>query len=251
MDKKDYFSRQSQAYAAFRPSYPPELYDSIFRHLTKRTLAWDCATGNGQVAQYLAKSFQRVFATDISQKQLDNAAKADNIIYSVSAAEKSSFDVRQFDLITVAQALHWFNLPEFYREVKRTAAPGGLLAVWGYSMLTIDADIDELFLHFYHDIVGPYWDDARRHVENHYRDLSFPFTEIPTPPFFIRAQWSRHQFIGYLSSWSATQRYIEANRQNPLDAFEKRVSHVWKDEDIKVVTFPIFMKLGRIDSNDS
>ena len=70
---KDFFSSQSKVYAAFRPTYPKELYQFIFRHLTEKKVAWDCATGNGQVAQYLASYFNEVYATDISQQQLDHA----------------------------------------------------------------------------------------------------------------------------------------------------------------------------------
>src|SRR5690606_15220432 len=124
MEKKDYFSKQSKAYAAFRPAYPPELYDFIFQFISNRSDAWDCATGNGQVARYLAEHFDKVHASDISAQQVSNAFIADNIFYSIAPAERSGFPDRQFDLITVAQALHWFDLPSFYGEVKRVARPG-------------------------------------------------------------------------------------------------------------------------------
>src|SRR5688572_4381338 len=151
MEKKDYFTRQAKAYAAFRPTYPKTLYRFIFQHLDKRSCAWDCATGNGQVARYLADHFEKVYATDISPAQLDNAFRARNIFYSVAAAEQAPFDDNQFDLITIAQALHWFSLPDFYNEVKRTGRSGGLIAAWGYSLSRIHPDIDALFMTFYKD----------------------------------------------------------------------------------------------------
>lgn len=129
---KDFFSGHSKIYAAFRPTYPEELYQFIFKHLKHKTKAWDCATGNGQVAQYLSKHFDNVYATDMSQQQLDHAFPAPNIHYSVCKAEKTLFEDQQFDLITVGQALHWLELDSFYKEVKRTGKPGSLLAVWGY-----------------------------------------------------------------------------------------------------------------------
>lgn len=247
MERKDYFSDQSKAYAAFRPTYPPQLYEFIFQHLKNRSCAWDCATGNGQVAFYLARHFETVYATDISQSQLDHAFTAPNIFYSVCPAEKVPFDDHKFDLITVAQAMHWLNADAFYREARRTARPGGLLAIWGYALLTIDRVIDDLFMDFYTNTTGPYWDDARRLVENRYRDIPFPFKRIPCPQLAIKVKWTSEQFAGYLTSWSATQRYIRMHGENPVDAFHETLRPVWKAGVTKEVTFPVFMKLGRMD----
>lgn len=246
MERKDYFSSQSKAYAAFRPSYPDELYQFIFSHLKSRSMAWDCATGNGQVAQSLANDFECVYATDISEQQLTNAFRAKNIFYSVAPAERTDFADNQFDLITVGQALHWFDLPRFYKEVKRTGKADGLLAVWGYALLSIEPTIDELFLDFYNNIVGPYWDEARRLVEDHYRRVPFPFDQIDSPEFYIRTAWTSEQFTGYLSSWSATQKYIRAHGHDPVQAISARVNALWKTGERKQVSFPVFLKLGRI-----
>lgn len=246
MKTKDYFSSHAGIYAAFRPSYPKALYDFIFSHLSGKTTAWDCATGNGQVAQYLCQHFGKVYATDISQQQLDQAFRAPNIFYSVSPAEKTSFADHQFDLITVAQALHWFDPSSFYREVQRTGKPGSLLAVWGYANLTVDTAIDKLFYDFYENTVGPYWDEARKLVENEYRDIPFPFEQIPAPRFHIQVKWTRDQFCGYLTSWSATQKFIRTHQENPVVAFRESLAPYWKPDEQKNVTFPVFMKLGRI-----
>src|SRR5690349_22528590 len=216
MAQKDLFSGHSGIYAAFRPTYPDALYQFIFSHLKDNQVAWDCATGNGQVAQYLSKHVKKVYATDLSQQQIDNAFAADNIEYSVSPAEKTPFLDHQFDLITVGQALHWFNREQFYKEVKRVGKPGALVAVWGYALLFIEPDIDEIITDFYTNIVGPHWDDARRLVENEYKTIAFPFEEIETPPFFIDVEWSLDHLTGYLESWSATQKYMKATNINPI-----------------------------------
>lgn len=246
MDKKDYFSNQSKAYAAFRPCYPVELYQFIFQHLSGRSAAWDCATGTGQVARYLAGHFDCVEATDISENQLANACPAGNIIYSVCPAEHTSFKDHRFDLITVGQALHWFDLPRFYGEVYRTGKPDGLLAAWGYGLLSVTPGVDELFLDFYNNTVGPYWDEARRLVEDHYQTIPFPFEEIPCPEFDIKVEWSAAQLAGYLSSWSATQKYIRVHNHDPAEGFSADLRSRWKDGETKIVTFPVFVKLGRI-----
>ena len=246
MEKKDYFSQHSEVYAAFRPTYPEELYTFIFKHLEKKFCAWDCATGNGQVARYLARHFDSVYATDISRQQIDNAFAAKNIFYSVAAAEHTTFESNQFDLITVGQALHWFNLEAFYKEARRTAKPGALLAVFGYAFLTVNPAIDELLVDFYRHKTGPYWDEARKLVENQYQDIPFPFDKIICPDFNITVRWTSDQFAGYLTSWSATQKYIRIHGVNPVNTFLETLKPLWKKGAVKVITFPLFVKLGRI-----
>ncbi|HEX6891169.1 MAG TPA: class I SAM-dependent methyltransferase [Chryseolinea sp.] len=241
--QKDLFSAQANVYAAFRPTYPKELYYFIFGNLKTKNRAWDCATGNGQVAGFLANYFDQVYATDISQQQLNNAIKRDNIFYSVSPAEKTGFEDQQFDLITVAQALHWFDREKFYNEAKRVGKKGSLLAIWGYGLLYIQPDVDDVIMHFYNDVVGPYWDDARRLVENEYRSLSFPFKEIESPTFDITSTWTLNHLTGYLESWSATQKYIKQTGHNPLPDVLTQLEKVWKNGDSKPVRFPIFLKL--------
>jgi hypothetical protein len=247
MPQKDFFSGQSKSYATFRPVYPESIYQFIYQHLNGRSAAWDCATGNGQVARELAKHFQGVWATDISARQLEHAYKADNIFYSVSPAEKTDFHDHQFDLITVAQALHWFDVDEFHNEVNRVAKENALLAVWGYGNCSIAGkEVQELFLHFYHDVVGPYWDDARRHVENGYRDIAFPFKTIQAPEFSIGVEWSMNDFLGYLSTWSATQKYKKETGIDPVGEYFPSFEKSWPAHEIKRVSFPLFFRLGKI-----
>src|SRR5436190_20945613 len=116
---KDRFSGQAGSYAMFRPTYPAELYEFILRRVKGRQQVWDCATGNGQVARDLAPHFKEVHATDSSVNQIKNAVAQPNIFYSVAPAESTSFPDSSFDLITVGQALHWFNISKFYEEVNR------------------------------------------------------------------------------------------------------------------------------------
>jgi ubiquinone/menaquinone biosynthesis C-methylase UbiE len=246
-EHKDYFSSQANVYAAFRPTYPTAIYEFIFRHLRGKRIAWDCATGNGQVAHYLANHVEKVFATDISQQQLDQAIRMKNIFYSLSPAEKTSFPDHQFDLITVAQALHWFERDRFYEEVKRVSKPGALLAVWGYALLYIEPAIDNIIMNFYNNIVGPYWDHARRLVEEEYRSITFPFKEIASPKFFITTTWTLAHLAGYLESWSATQKYIKAHGVNPVPELLKELGALWEPETTKAIRFPVFLRLGELN----
>lgn len=246
MATKDLFSSQSRAYAAFRPTYPAELYQFIFRHTTNFDLAWDCATGNGQVARDLSTRFMKVYATDISQQQLDEAYKTPNIEYSISKAEQTAFQNNSFDLITVGQALHWINTERFYAEVNRVGKKNSTIAVWGYSLLTVERAIDKLFNEFYFDKVGKYWDAARKLVENRYSGIEFPFANKQEASFEIKAGWSLEQFAGYLTSWSATQKFIKTEGFDPVPEFIQSVKQLWNESEIKSVSFPVFVKLGTI-----
>jgi SAM-dependent methyltransferase len=242
----DLFSGHANLYAAFRPTYPEELYTFIFLHVSSRECAWDCGTGNGQVARRLAQDFSRVCATDISAEQLDNATMHSRIEYSVSAAEKTTFPAGSFDLITVAQALHWFDTDLFYAEARRVAKKHAAIALWGYGHIVINDQIDPLLRHFYANVVGKYWDDARRHVETEYQDIPFPFDEIQSPRFYIEQEWTMLHLVGYLESWSATQKYIRETNVNPLRELEPELKKYWGDAEKINVRFPVFLKLGRI-----
>ncbi len=240
---KDYFSQQAGTYASFRPHYPADLYAYLFNKVKRFDKAWDCATGNGQVASELAKHFKSVEATDISQQQLDNALSATNIHYSLCPAEQTNFPDHSFDLITVGQALHWFDQPAFFKEAVRVANPGASLAVWGYAIISVNEEIDKLFYNYYEGTVGSYWDQARKHIENEYADFHFPFAAIDHQRFTLQLQWTVEHYLGYLRSWSATQKFINQNGFDPLKNLSVEIARFWKPAEIKTVQFPIFLKL--------
>ncbi len=242
---KDLFSKQASAYAAFRPTYPKELYDFILNYVNGREIVWDCATGNGQVARDLAPYFQKVIATDSSAQQIENAVTAQNIEYSVSPAEKTSFPDSTFDLITVGQAIHWFNFSEFYKEVIRVAKPEAILAVWGYGLLKINPMIDKVISDFYVNIIGPYWDAERKLVDNHYSTIPFPFREIQTPEFSFSFEWSLEELEGYLTTWSSVQKYISKKEVNPVIPLIAKIKPIWVEEK-PAINFPLFLRCGRI-----
>jgi len=197
---KDNFSNQASIYAQFRPTYPPAVFDYLNTVVKDRKKVWDCATGNGQMARELAKSFDTVYATDISQKQLDNAFQAQNIVYSVAKAEETEFADDTFDLVTVAQAIHWFDFEKFYAEVNRVAKSGAILFVIGYSMPRFEGKIDEILQDFYWNITGPYWDAERKHLDNRLESVPFPFEKIECPTFENKYHWTLEMAEGYFNS---------------------------------------------------
>jgi ubiquinone/menaquinone biosynthesis C-methylase UbiE len=244
---KDNFSGQAGVYARYRPTYPQELYDFILNRIEKRNTAWDCGTGNGQTAKELARYFENVFATDISEKQIQHAHGAENIFYSVQPAEQTNFADNTFDLVTVSQALHWFDVNKFYTEAKRVAKPGAWVAAWMYSLANISPEIDELInVKHYRKTLRGYWDYERRYVDENYMTLPFPFKEIQCPVFEIKAEWTLEELKGYLNSWSALQKFIIANHFNPVDGLAEQIKPFWHREKMEIL-FPVHMKMGKIE----
>jgi SAM-dependent methyltransferase len=247
MSFKDHFSGLAAQYSAFRPTYPPVLFDYLAQLCRERRMAWDCACGNGQATGGLARHFAAVIATDASPQQLSAAAPHGNVTYRVARAEDSGINSNSVDLVTVAQALHWFDLDSFYGEVQRVLVPSGVVAAWTYGVLHVEGEeVDALMQDFYSNIVGPYWPPERRIVEAGYRSLAFPFAQISVPSFNMEERWERAHLLGYLRSWSATGRYVEDQRVDPVVALEKRLEPLWADAGaVRKVTWPVAMRVGR------
>ena len=245
MGFKDHFSKQAADYAKFRPRYPSELFEYLGSVAPIRTLAWDCATGNGQAAVKLAEGFDRVIATDASEKQIANAQPHARVEYRVAPSENSGLQSGTVDLIMVAQALHWFDLPRFYEEVRRVLDNGGVLAASAYRFFHITPEIDWLVNHRYHDaVVGLFWPPERALIER-FEELPFPFPEIETPSFEMIAQWNLENLVGYLRSWSATQRFIAATQRDPLDEIADELRDAWGDtKQTRRVIWPLTLRVG-------
>jgi SAM-dependent methyltransferase len=247
MGFKDHFSTQAAIYARARPTYPPELFVFLAEQAPGTACALDVATGNGQAALGLAQQFDRVIGIDASQNQIDQAKPGDNITYYCAGADKLPVGDASIDLITIAQALHWLPLDQFYTEAKRALRPGGVIAAISYGLNSFnDPAIDGLIQNLYNGVLDKYWPAERRHVENGYRDLPFPFNPIAAPEIAMPVDWTIDSLTGYLNSWSATQRYQREHGQNPVDTCMAEISAVWGAKDIsRRAYFPLSVKIGR------
>ena len=244
---KDLFSKQADLYARYRPGYPKELYDHILSFVKDKNIAWDCATGNGQAAIVLADHFKKVIATDISPAQIEKAKAKVNIDYTVCPAESTPFDENTFDLVTVAQAYHWIKWDEFKDEVTRVCKPGAIIAVWVYyAHTTGDKKVDDAVHDFYEDVTRSYWDYERKFVDDMYSTVEFDYELLPPKIFETILEWQRGDLVGYISSWSAIQKYIKVNGHSPVPLIEKTINELWPEGEIKKVTFPIYLKSGRV-----
>ena len=242
-----YFKTQAALYAEYRPDYPAELFEFVAANAPARRLAWDCACGNGQAAVGLAEHFERVIATDASPEQISHARPHKRIEYRVAAAEESKLPSASADAITVTQALHWLNHEKFYAEARRVLVPKGTLTVTVYTdAIMDDAKLDATFQHYNKQVVGPYWPAERKIVNEEYRSLPFPFERIPPPKLTLERQWSLAELAGYLRSWSATVRYVEANGTDPVVRFEREMAENWGDpQDRRTIRWPFVVMSGR------
>lgn len=244
---KDLFSDQSKSYALHRPVYPEELFNYIIFFVKEKNTAWDCATGKGQSAIPLSHHFQKVFATDISPKQLEQAPAKENIEYVVCPAEETVFSDNLFDLITCSQAYHWLHWKKFHEEVMRVGKPNCIIAVWMYDLVSCKEEkLNKLIRHFYTNITGPYWDAERKHVDDHYANLPFDFEPLPSKKFTIEINYTKEQLLGYFFSWSATQNFINSNGYSPVEEIKNDLYQLWP-QDVKTFHFPLILKLGRIN----
>lgn len=247
---RDLFSTQASDYARYRPHYPA----ALFRHLSKLSaghgLAWDCGTGSGQAAVALAPYFAKVIATDPSEKQLAEAVAHEKVEYRRAPAEDSGLPSGSVDLITVAQAFHWFRQKDFFAECFRVAKPGCLLAVWCYELAEITPEIDDVVMILYGDILGPFWEKERRLVEEGYRNERFPFEELPpeqVPVTSMGAEWNLADLVGYLGTWSALQRYRKEKGEDPRGTIIPSLQRAWGDQSQpKAVTWPLSLRLFRV-----
>lgn len=243
---KDYFSGHASAYAQYRPTYPSTLYEFLAASAPDKSCAWDCATGNGQVAVGLSALFDRVIATDASEQQIAAAEPRDNIAYRVARAHTSGLPAQSVALVTVGQALHWFDLDAFYAEVRRVLKPAGLLAVWSYALVHVDPAVDQVVTYLIDDLTGPWWPPERRHVDNGYVNLPFPFTAVETPVFDMTHDWNFEHLANYLRTWSGVQRYLKDTGRDPVAEVEAELRAAWGDPDtVRKVSWPLKVRVGR------
>jgi SAM-dependent methyltransferase len=247
MPFRDYFSSQAKDYARHRPVYPESMFDFLASLAPSRELAWDCGTGNGQAALALAGKFQRVIATDASAAQIESAFPHERIEYRVEPSEQTTILSGTVDLITVGTAVHWFDFDPFYAEVRRVGKANAVLAVWTYHLPIIGPEVDRWLERFYRETLADYWPERIRYLDQRYRTLPFPFEEIQPPYFEMEANWSLGELVGFLASWSAVRKLVEAHGEAAFDSQIDELKSVWgmktKDRHIR---WPLHFRIGKI-----
>ncbi len=247
-DFKDYFSRDSNQYRAFRPTYPQSLFEFLHSLHPTAEKVWDCGCGTGQATKGLAGIFDTVIATDPSDSQIENAVPLANVEYRVASAEQSGLADHSVDMVIVAQALHWFSFDKFFEEVERVVKENGILVALCYDLCRVEGPVDQLVQFFYYDLLGDYWPPEREHIDNRYSTIPFPFERVPAPAFSIDVVWPAEQFLGYLATWSAVGNYIRKHGTDPmvilLDRFEKE--GIEPGVEVKI-SWSIHMLIGKVN----
>ena len=246
MNFKDHFTKQAESYAKFRPDYPDELFEFLASVSPSKELAWDCATGSGQAANGLAKYFNKVIASDASENQVNNAFRNNKITYKVFPAEKADIESSSVDLVTVAQALHWFNFEEFYKEVRRVLKKDGIIAVWLYDIVNITPEVDLVTNKFDEEILKNYWPPERQLFYDKYKSIPFPFEKVEAPEFEMTAEWTYNDLLGFLGTWSGTQKFRDKENYDPLNLIKEEVIKTWGNEKLKTATWELVLKLGKV-----
>ena len=244
---QDHFSAHASEYARARPTYPPALLDHLAMLSQDRTLAWDCGTGNGQAAIGLAEHFSAVVATDPSATQLAKAVPHPRIVYGCADESSSGLAAGSVDIVTAAQAAHWFDLENFFAEVRRVLRPRGVIAIWCYGLCRVTAEVDVVLQQFYGDTIGRYWPPERRHVDLAYRSLAFPFSELPFPEVAMEQWWTLEQLGDYIRTWSAVTRFQREQGADPVDPLLHSLIPFWGAADQpRRVQWPLAGRLGRV-----
>lgn len=250
MSFKDYFSKQAKDYARYRPRYPETLFEYLSTLTKHPQTAWDCATGSGQVAVSLTPYFDKVYATDASAQQIENAFVHEQVEYSVASAERSQLPDQSMDLITVAQALHWFDRPAFFEEVRRVLKPEGALAIWFYGYFRVpeqEVALNAALRDFY-DRIDPFWPAEAALIHQEYKTIAFPFRQEPVPEFCMTLDWTLDDMLGYFMTWSGTQRWIAAEGEGPIAAAFEQLRQAWdRPEQPKGIQWPLPLRVFRMD----
>ena len=241
------FSGVAAEYAASRPLYPPALFEWLASSVTQREAAWDAATGNGQAAVGLARHFRRVVATDVSPGQVGHGMRHPRIEYRVAPAEESGLPPDSMDLVVVASAIHWFDLPRFYGEVRRVLHDGGVLAAWSYHVAHVGPPLDTIMWPFYRDVVGPHFASGARMVDARYEGLSLPGEPLKPPSFSVTVRWNADQFLRFVRTWSGVQSTIAVAGKDPVVEIERAVREALGGGDSVVeLTWPLYIRAARL-----
>jgi SAM-dependent methyltransferase len=243
---QDHFSGHAAAYAQARPTYPITLFAWLSAQSLRRARAWDAGCGNGQASVALAHHFDAVFASDPSATQIAAATPHPRVTYAVEPAEACSLPDASVDLVTVAQALHWFDPDRFHAEVARVLRPEGLVAAWSYERCTVTPAVDAVFMRLYVDELGAGGPPERRHVESGYTTLPFPYDEIGAPSFSLLCDWTLAHYLAYLRSWSACQRRLAAEGVDAVAALADEFAAAWGPPDtVRAVHWALVLRVGR------
>lgn len=240
-----YWQDGGENYARSRPTYPEELAKALSELAPETTHALDVGCGTGQLTLLLSDHFTQVVGCDVSFDQIQNTQRRPNMHFCEGGAEALPVPHKSMDLVTAAQAAHWFDLDAFYKEVFRVLVSDGVLALITYGVLEVEGKASKRVNDFYWNEIHKFWPKGREHVENGYRDFSFPFEPLRVPKLEIKREWSLDHFCNYLKTWSAYKRSVDAGEGDLVENLKTDLRDILGEEPIKV-SWPISVRAGRL-----
>ncbi|XP_043720706.1 putative methyltransferase DDB_G0268948 [Telopea speciosissima] len=251
-----------EIYVNARPTYPSEWYSKLAALTPNRTLVWDAGTGNGQAAIGVAEHYEQVIATDVSEGQIKHAMPHPKVRYVHAPLSMSEDELVSLiggegsvDLVTVAEAVHWFDLPSFYSLVNRVLRkPEGIIAVWGYKHFTLNPVFDSVMNRFI-ETAMPYFNPNYLYIRDSYRTLPFPFESVgfgsEGNPLMLDLpqELSFDGLLKLLSSWSALKTAKERGVDLLTEDVVKEFESAWGSHDhsnlTRTVNRKAFMIAGK------
>jgi ubiquinone/menaquinone biosynthesis C-methylase UbiE len=117
------FGSRAQAYAAFRPSYPPQAIDAALEGLgdPHALVIADVGAGTGIASRLFAHRGARVIAIEPNAKMRASAEAHPAVIWRDGTAEAMGLEDGSVDVVVACQAFHWFATPAVMREFRRVA----------------------------------------------------------------------------------------------------------------------------------
>ena len=231
-----YNKEQGAAYAQARPDYHPNVYNIVVEH--HKSTGGQCDTlvdlgcGPGMVARGLAPSFDHAIGLDTSAGMIETASSlggsttsSEPIRFGVSSAEEIGQNLSppvadgSVDLITAANAAHWFDMAGFWPAAARVLKPGGSVALWTTGPARIHPDVPnaaaiQTLVDQHADNLKPYLVPGNLIVRGNYVDLQLPWT-LPQPvPEFEESALFRKVF-------EVDEKFLVRETMYDMDGMEK------------------------------
>ena len=235
------FGAAAEAYSTYRPEYSREIFERILAHVpaSQRHCALDLGAGTGKATRPLKKYFTEVIAVEPDERMAEKIlAAAPGAMVCVSSAETYSQPPGSVDLVNIATALHWMDVPRIMENVTRWLRPHGILAVYGsefpHLLGPLRAIIREEF--------RQHWDQFR---DERLRRKEFPQSIVRAAPGLHVFQedsiahvvpMTAAEFCGFCRSTSFGSAYERslADGEAYWRDFEQRLGQAWPGE-----TFPV------------
>ncbi len=173
------FGLAGTAYRAFRPEYPPALFDAIVAAVGPgRDLVIDLGAGTGLSTAPLSAHFERVIAVEPDAAMAQAlTGLADNIEVDPRPAEDFSAEPDSADLVTAGNCFYWFDGPAVADRIAGWLRPGAVFAAYRYDVPVLHGRAADIVGREYH---GP-WDSYRH---DRLRDVEYTERTLRAAPEF-------------------------------------------------------------------